>query len=483
MLFQDLDEDVLPAILTACDVYAVVSLSRVNKFFRAIALSEWLWRALVLGLSAHYRILNLHAIDSYSTAQLIAEVKRLIRGPATWSEQSSRPPTLASAKTFLGGNCVQFLPGERFFAEFRGPSFCCYDVASGSCVWTCPVPSARIKVWTAEIGDDGKSAVFFLIQTASGRNRDELSIAHVDFRTGESEILFEVVLHSRVGVYRHPALFGNFLGMELIYTPWGRSERAVMVLDWRKRVFVTFACSPASEPNQETRVAFLPGHILLYNTTAGPHADLCAVYTVASVASRWQPLAVRAFDGLRISASDIPPAIVERLERNDRVFRDDLRVQLTLHPNPIRSNTYQLMLYVSNPMWVTNTSLKDTLRRKVGQPSRRVDGAMLYTHRLTVGAPPDHRLTWVRISAVPAVPNLASPISYAGYGVSYLDRAPRAATCKSGIVDARLPPRRFLLGQTVREVVALPEASNYVIVSSAGATITWRQEVEMIHYV
>ncbi|KAJ7615640.1 hypothetical protein DFH06DRAFT_123665 [Mycena polygramma] len=263
MLFQDLDEDVLPAILTACDVYAVVSLSRVNKFFRAIALSEWLWRALVHGLSARYHIPDLHAIDSYCTTQLIAEVKRLIRGPATWSEQSSRPPTLASAKAFLAGNCVQFLPGERFFADFRGSSFCCHDVASGSCVWTSPVPSTCIKVWTAEMCDDGKSAIFFLIQTASGRNREELllfrgphlpppddselSIVEVDFRTGESEILFEVVLHSRVGVCCHPAVFGSFLGMELIYTPWGRSERAVMVLDWRKRVFVTFACSPASE--------------------------------------------------------------------------------------------------------------------------------------------------------------------------------------------------------------------------------------------
>ncbi|KAJ6516669.1 hypothetical protein C8R47DRAFT_1189928 [Mycena vitilis] len=424
----------------------------------------------------------------YSTSQLIAEVKRLIRGPATWTAQSSRPPTLASTKTFVGGNCVQFLPGERFFGEFRGPSFCCYDVTSGTCVWTCPVPSTRIKVWTAEIGDDGESAIFFLIQIAGGTNRDELSIVHVDFRTGESEILFAVVLHSRVGVCCHPALFGDFLGMELVYTPWGRSERAVIVLDWRNRVFVTFACSPASE---ETRVAFIPGHILLYNTTAGPHADLCAVYTMASIASRWQPvndiqsttqLAVRAFDGLRISSADIPPAIVERLEPNDRVFRDDLRVQMTVHPNPIRSNTYQLTLYVSNPMWVTNTSLKDTLRRTVGQPSRRVDGAMLYTQRLTVGAPPDYRLTWVRISAVPAVPNIASPISYAGYGVSYSDRAPRAATCEAGIVDARLPPRRFLLGQTVREVVALPDASNYSIVSSAGVTIIRRQEVEMLHY-
>jgi hypothetical protein len=158
-------------------------------------------------------------------------------------------------------------------------------------------------------------------------------------------------------------------------------------------------------------------------------------------------------------------------------------MHMTLHPNPIRDNTYKLMIYISDGHWRNKSGIADTLRQKMG---RQPPGAkaVLFTYRLTVGDIPDYTLSWTRVSAVPAVPNINSSISYAGYVVMYGD----GYTRDSHIVDLHLPRRRFLTGwggQEIREVVVLPRGSAYVsLSSSAGTVISVKdQHVKITHYV
>jgi hypothetical protein len=67
-----------------------------------------------------------------------------------------------------------------------------------------------------------------------------------DFSTGLSDVLFEGVLNAYIGCCRNPVVAGNVLGLEWVYRPCGRRERGMLVIDWRKQVYVIFDCSTVS---------------------------------------------------------------------------------------------------------------------------------------------------------------------------------------------------------------------------------------------
>lgn len=240
----------------------------------------------------------------------------------------------------------------------------------------------------------------------------------------------------------------------------------MLVIDWRKQVYVIFNCSTVSPVthlaialalvqflNQRTQVAFVPRHIIFTTATAQqPDDQLILIYTMASIGSRWHLLSqllssehpsVRDFDDLDLN-TPTSAAVVERLEHVS-VFRDavqsrvstrNLNAKMTLHPNPIRDNAYKLTLYVLDGLWANKSSFVDTFRQKLGRQPRGPK-AVLFTYRLIVGSPPDYGLSWARVSVLPAVPNLTSSILYAGYVVVYDGYSGRATQ----VNDAHLPRR------------------------------------------
>jgi hypothetical protein len=158
---------------------------------------------------------------------------------------------------------------------------------------------------------------------------------------------------------------------------------------------------------------------------------------------------------------------------------------MTLHPNPIRDDAYKLMIYISDGHWGNKSGVVDTLRQKLGRQTPDTK-AILFTYRLTVGSPPDCSLSCTKVSAVPAVPNIIHPISYAGFVVRYGDGYGE----DTQVVDVRVPrPRRKLLTgwveQARREVVVLLRGSAYVSLSSAaGAVISVKdQHIKISHYI
>ncbi|KAJ7821838.1 hypothetical protein B0H13DRAFT_2449062 [Mycena leptocephala] len=499
MLFHDLHEDVLSEILSYCDIYAIVSFLRVTKFSRAVALSKQLWRSLLRGLSARHHILNIHAIDDLTTEQLIAEVKRLVCGPATWSDKSSVPPTVSSSKAFLANAQTRLLPGGQYFSVLQHNEMQVFDAVTGSRVWLHSLAGTYRISWDVEMHDSGQSAVFFFMHDDGATNRQVLSIVEADFSTGLWDVHFNGDLNTHIGSACNPVLFGDLLGVEWVYRPYGKRERGMLVINWLKQLYVIFDCTTVS--STQTQVVFVPGHIIFTTATVQqPHDQLILIYTLASIGSRWRPIgqllssdhaSVRDFDDLNLSSRTLA-AVVERVEQADirlsrnvqsRVFRPDPRMHMTLHPNPIRDNTYKLMIYISDGRWGNKSGVADTLRQKLG---RQPPGpkAVLFTYRLTVGDTPDYTLSWTRVSAVPAVPNINSSISYAGYAVMYGD----GYTRDSRVVDIHLPRRRFLTGwggEGIREVVVLPRGSVYVSLSSSAGTVISVKDrhIKITHYV
>ncbi|KAJ7907148.1 hypothetical protein B0H13DRAFT_2503298 [Mycena leptocephala] len=452
---------VLSEILTYCDIYAVVSFLR---------------RSLLRGLSARHHILNLHAIDDLTTEQLIAEVKRLVCGPATWSDKSSAPSTVSSSKAFPVNEQTRLLPGGRYFSVLRPAELHVYNAVTGIRVWLRSLAGTYGTSWEVEMRDDGQSAVFFFMHNNNATNRQVLSIVQADFSTGLWNVHLDGVLNTYIGRAYNPVLYGNLLGVEWVYRPWGKRERGMLVIDWRKQLYVIFDCTTVS--STQTQAVFVPGHIIFTTATVQqPHDRLILIYTLASIGSRWRPIcqllsshhaSVRDFEDLNLNARTLV-AVMERVEHADirlsrdvesRVFRPDPRMHMILHPNPIRDNTYKLMIYITDGHWGNKSGVADTFRQKLG---RQPPGAkaVLFTYRLTVGSAPDYTLSWTRVSAVPAVPNINSSISYAG---------------------------RFLTGwggQGIRKVVVLPRGSAYVCLSSsAGAVISVKdQHVKISHYI
>ncbi|KAJ7456131.1 hypothetical protein FB451DRAFT_1564727 [Mycena latifolia] len=412
MLFHDLDEDVLPRILANCDICTVLSCSRVNKIFRAVTLSKQLWLSLLLDLSARSLIrIPPHNFLDYSTDDLIAVVKRLLSGPTTWSHQSYVPPTVSESMSLnnpavsAGGFGIKLLPGGQYFVVDYGVGIKCCDAKTGDCVWTRP---SRVSEYSVDMLDEGRSAIFFLVLYTSPQ---ELAIVHVHFITGHSDELFHTRLNIHMGFCKNPALLGDLLGLALRFTDGG----AILVIDWRKQTYVLFNCSSAwPRPG----VAFIPGHVILNTADAEePYEQLILVYALSSLSSRWRPVAeIASSDRLsdnkmRIFAKDITPVVRERLRHQNVAFQNALRIQMTLHANPLRVDAYKLIVYVFAPP--RPSSFGESLRRGLGLEPRSASGARLFTYHLVVG--PTH-LHWARTSVVPAVPDLFFPeVSYAGY--------------------------------------------------------------------
>ncbi|KAJ7834720.1 hypothetical protein B0H14DRAFT_2798059 [Mycena olivaceomarginata] len=219
MLFHDLDEDVLAHILVSSDIYAVLSFLRVSKPFRHLALSKQLWLSLVHDLSTRYFIPNLDTVHECTSAQLIAKVRWLVCGPATWSQQSSVLPTVSFSKTFSFPETIplrrrsRLLPGGRYFAVWEDSDLQCFEVVTGRCVWNRPLTGIHSVSWDVEILDDGASAIFVFVQFYSLTETEILSIVQVDFRTGHSEVNFHMGLNRDVAHYHSPILSGNLLAI------------------------------------------------------------------------------------------------------------------------------------------------------------------------------------------------------------------------------------------------------------------------------
>ncbi|KAF7365928.1 hypothetical protein MVEN_00468000 [Mycena venus] len=494
MPFHDLDEDVLASILAFCDIYAVVSFSRVNKSFRRLAQSKQLWLSLVLGLSARYFIPNLDAIRGYHTAQLISEARRLMCGPQTWSAKSVLPPTISFSKTFPGGSQARIVPGGRYFAICRESILQLCDVLTGRCIWSRSLAGTHGTYWEMEMLDDGDSAIFLFLQHSSVLNTQELSIVQVDLTTGHPDELFHFVLDAPKTSYRSPVLVGNLLAVGAY--PWiMRRQTHILVIDWRRRVCLIFECSTASPRSQ---VAFVPGNIIFTTgTVEPPHDQLITVYTLSSIASRWRDLseletnAYPADRALHIGPEDIRPAVVERLKHKNTVFRyptnlrdvpEGLSVHMMLHPNPIRHHAYKLTIYASDAALSTEKlSFKDTLRQRFGRGSRRATGGMLFTYKLIVGSPPEHTLSWTKISVFPTSPQLMTPLSYAGHAVIY----PSGSSNYTKVVNPRLWRPRFSWNhQTTRDAVVICSGSRRISLADTGAVLVIKPpQIEILYYI
>ncbi|KAJ6483137.1 hypothetical protein C8R45DRAFT_1000697 [Mycena sanguinolenta] len=476
MPFHDLDEDVFVLILHSCDVYAVLSFLRVNKWCRRLALSQQLWISLVLELSSRNFMPHLDPIKmgTWTAAQLIATVKCLVCGPETWSRKSRLRPSVSFSKMLPAARDAQILPGGHYFAvRLNSGDLECRDAFTGHAIWTHPMDRRYTKC-KVKMLDDMHTAIFLFFTRITDVKGPELSIVQVDFKTGHSSQLFDLELNRNVGHYYGPDVSEDFAAVRLAM----KDQRMIIVIDWRERRYAVFACSEYSVPSANNYMAFVPGHIIFTTAASEPPNDqLIFVYSVGSLASRWRSVEELPQNteplphNLRIRPEAISPIMVERLEHNNRVFRASRNrwvfIEMMLYPNPIRHNAYKLMVCAS-----ADRSMTDTFRHsfRVGGASR-AQGSMLFSYAINVSTPADD-FSWTKTSAFPMA-HIPSPLSYAGYAVlaSY---HPSSTTTK--IVGPRSTDR-FLTkwtGHSMREVMVVSKKLNVTTLSPNGILLVSR---------
>ncbi|KAJ7741991.1 hypothetical protein DFH07DRAFT_964764 [Mycena maculata] len=181
MEFQELPEDNVRSIFSFCD-YAVLAVGRTNKYLRRLTLEKPVWVDLVQSLRRKGFIdhLSLSEIQSQSQEALVALVKSLATGPASWTApikpkpsflarfRSSQPrQSRAEISTQFsihpgilpGYGPVELLAGgEYVLMDHVGATLSCWSVRDDRLVWSYDKrdPYSRVE-FSAEVVDGGTS--------------------------------------------------------------------------------------------------------------------------------------------------------------------------------------------------------------------------------------------------------------------------------------------------------------------------------------
>ncbi|KAJ7478193.1 hypothetical protein FB451DRAFT_182404 [Mycena latifolia] len=246
MSLESLDFDVLSQILALLDVFTIVSVSQVNKTFHVAASAKQLWLSVVRDLSSR-RLIDPPAaeiLETFSTAELIEEVKRGAVGPRTWSSSSAVLPTLSreidiSWEPLQEGSVVIFLQDGRhimFYTVSGGVE--CWEVHSGRRVWAWASPGYIVDYVTFDVCQGGSKAVVSLVEKRLAHNT--IIILEADLRTGESHDLLHFPIDTRYPP--RGQVWGDFFACG-IGTDWYISPSPLLLINWRTAEFVLFDSS------------------------------------------------------------------------------------------------------------------------------------------------------------------------------------------------------------------------------------------------
>ncbi|KAJ7918457.1 hypothetical protein B0H13DRAFT_1993021 [Mycena leptocephala] len=208
MKFQDLSEDDIRSIFSFCDIYAVVSMSRTNRYFRRLSLDKLVWVDLVENIRRKGFVdqLSLSDILSYSQEALVALVKSLLTGPASWNppiepkrkwfRSTNSLPTQTLAEISAKYSEAKLLNGGEYVL-FNNTTLECWSIRRDKLIWAYDKNGLEWSVceFAAEVVDGGDSVNIIVCEILWTISRDDQSLAHIvnlDLKTGSSTGLLRI---------------------------------------------------------------------------------------------------------------------------------------------------------------------------------------------------------------------------------------------------------------------------------------------------
>ncbi|KAJ7835438.1 hypothetical protein B0H14DRAFT_2796197 [Mycena olivaceomarginata] len=331
--------DLVLYVLALTDVYTILSLSRVNKFFHSITLAKQLWipiiRDLVMcGLSDFPADEDLGAL---SVEGLVEEVKRAVAGPRTWFPQSQSGPTIyRGAKlgyAVSGGDessSARWLPGGRYILFQNGQQIGNIYMTSLRC-WEINAAQHR-EVWNTVCVGSLKATAF-------------------DFRTG-SKVIASFVLNDRHG-------FSTILLLEVNLSTGVSSNLFQLgptdIWPWRMRISGDYMACQGTE-NYYATFELFPGHILLaYPTSRALTPCSLHLYSIMSLGHLWRPATEFTFNN-RSSLKGVPSVVLNVAGNNipDKISPCTISVEVT--GCPVHGEMYDLVVVVQNHVRPSSSS-------------------------------------------------------------------------------------------------------------------------------
>ncbi|KAJ7481350.1 hypothetical protein B0H11DRAFT_2280250 [Mycena galericulata] len=408
MLFLDLNEDILTEILFNCDIYTVLVVGQVNKHFRLIAMAKQVWISILRNLAVQ-GLMDLHPgveSDSYDTAFLVEEAKRIIRGPETWAPtwfgaQRYRREILLSVVPELSGSAsIRMSPSERYLGLQEDASLRFYNLGTRLCVHVATYPDfAFISHWSFDprSSDDNLMVVLNL----SGPNQ-VVQILQLDLLSGRSHNLFRFQLPEHLAYLSTPIILGDFFTIS--FEIESQAPGLVLLANWRSEKYVLLNCLP----QLRTAPILVPGHLGITQTDLEPpHQEFLLIYAFSSFASFWRPIAGMSFWD-RIYGRELSPVVRQPLEFGGIPVRDAQSINLRALESPIRRGMYKILLHSTDhiPGPPPTRSITGFIRSRLGgtqpPPPPKVKRAVLFSYTLDLSDGDDAHRGWRFLSSVSA---------------------------------------------------------------------------------
>ncbi|KAF8177915.1 hypothetical protein K438DRAFT_1844880 [Mycena galopus ATCC 62051] len=342
MLLQEIGEDILIKTLSFCDVNAVLSVSRVNKFLCRVALTKQVWVYMMHDLVSRGLLDRCSGaeLDVYSTQDILDEIKRVVCGPTTWAPESLTP---AVHRQFMFDTCLdtddffhlELIPGGTHAILKTHEDVRLYDVHTGSCLWN---KVLRISSIASDLVGVGEIARILLVPETYSEDIN-ITIQEVNLITGESHEPFCLPLPAEdlSGRWWCTDIQEDFFLLQRFFDQ--SQEQRLILVDWCSKQQATLAYNNVVG-NLQARL--LRDYILVtYRESPNPPGQhVIAVIAFSSL--DWHPL-----DLGRTRFSKHNYAAGRKLEF-ETPSSHNYRIQLlSVYESPLHHDAYRIMIYVA----------------------------------------------------------------------------------------------------------------------------------------
>lgn len=175
-------------------------------------MDKHVWLALAKDLKARHFLEETDRLHELATSELITLIKRLVKGPDSWSPSYPSAPVIARQQIFhpvikLGPgilvweNEVKLLPGGKYALFNNWHRLECWNIAQDKLVWEhdsqwpCTNGKPSVLEFAVDLVDDGEAAVILICQRSyeAQRKKSVLSSPVSKFQVDKSRSIVEVV--------------------------------------------------------------------------------------------------------------------------------------------------------------------------------------------------------------------------------------------------------------------------------------------------
>ncbi|KAJ6592586.1 hypothetical protein B0H19DRAFT_7690 [Mycena capillaripes] len=395
-----------------------------------------------------------------STNDLIAELKRVVRGPKTWSTTWSSAPALKRQIVLPvdGWHRVRLLPGGRYFALQNAAFFKIFSVVTNRCVWTWTQHN-YVQTWSADMRAGGDEAVIGWYESDGDGNR-AVQMSHIHLIHGHLLNSFRVTVIPNVFYPSRPSLLGD---MMVIGLNIGSTRPLVLMVNWRTEEYILFNRIGSLQAGP----VLVPGHLIITSEDPQPtQQQIVRIYSFTPFTPLWRPVLAGLLGPVGI---DHFPFMTQPLEFRNIPIQNCGSVELLAYKSPILDETYRVMIHTTDYIPKRQKRLTTFMRRfSFIHPTFSTAGpsgnrSVLFTYSFTIPKAKASPPVWRFVSSA-ATENLVYPASLT-FSRYCLDRRSEI------VIDALLERDGVEQGEGQREVVTHSSSWLSIYLSRYSSTV------------